>query len=169
MSRGNVLFPFHTPRSPPWRPCCPVFVRSPPGWIGGFPLAGVSLSMYPDEVRGNFEWLMLSGLRALKFLGNQGITALGNLVLSRRDSLLLDARSTVRAEEVAHLHYAALPSSSGIFPTPLLDSALNKMRSASNDALVQRILHPPKIPSKSSAWGWWGTVISLSHLNGFIH
>ena len=105
----------------------------------------------PDEVRGNFERLMLSGSRALEFLGSQGVTALGNLVLSHRDSLLLDARSTVPAEEVARLRFADLPSSPGIFPTPLLDSALTKMGGASNDALVQRALHPPKIPCKSSA------------------
>ena len=35
-----------------------------------------------DEACGNFERLMLSGSRALEFLGNQGVTALGNLVLS---------------------------------------------------------------------------------------
>ena len=102
-----------------------------------------------DEARFNFERLMLSGSRVLEFLSNQGVTALGNLVLSHRDSLLLDTRSTVPAEEVACLRYADLPSSSGIFPTPLLDSALTKMRAASNDALVQRMLHPPKIPRKS--------------------
>ena len=94
---------------------------------------------------------MLSGSRALEFPGNQGVTALGNLVLSRRDSLLLDARSTVPAEEVARLHNADLPSSSGIFPPTLLDSALTKMRAASNDTVVQRTLHPPKIPRKSSS------------------
>ena len=105
----------------------------------------------PDEVRGNFERLMLSGSRVLEFLGAQGVTALGNLVLSHRDSLLVDAWSTVPAEEVARLRYADLPSSPGIFPSPLLDSALTKMRAASNDALVQRTLLPPKIPWKSSA------------------
>ena len=82
----------------------------------------------PDKVRGNFEQLMLSGSRSLEFLGTQGVTALGNLVLSHRDSLLLDARSMVPAEEVESLRYADLPSSSGIFPAPLLDSALTKMR-----------------------------------------
>ena len=105
----------------------------------------------PNEVRGNFERLMLSGSRSLEFLGNQGITALGNPVLSSQDSLLLDARSTVPAEEVTRLRYAALPLSPGIFPTPLLDSAPNKMCGASNNTLVQRKLHPPKIPHKSSA------------------
>ena len=33
------------------------------------------------EARANFERLMLSGSRALEFLGGQGVTALGNLVL----------------------------------------------------------------------------------------
>ena len=94
--------------------------------------------------------LMLSGSRDLEFLGCQGVTALGNLVLSCRDSLL-DVRSTVPAEEVACLHYAALPSSASLFPSALLDSALGKMRKASNDALVQKTFHPPKIPRKSSA------------------
>ena len=55
------------------------------------------------------------------------------------------------AEEVACLRYADLPSSFGLFPLLLLDSALTKMHAASNDALVQRTLHPPKIPWKSSA------------------
>ena len=94
---------------------------------------------------------MLSGSRALEFLGCQGVTALGNLMLSCRDLLLLDVRSTVPAEEVARLCYAALPSSAGLFPSPLLDSALDKMRTASTDTLVQNTLHPPKIPQKSSA------------------
>ena len=109
------------------------------------------LEHLPNEVRGNFERLMLSGSRALEFLGTQGVTALDNLVVSQQDSLLLNARSTVPAEKVAHLRYADLPSSPGIFPTPLLDSALNKMHAASNDALVQWSLHPTKIPRKPSA------------------
>ena len=105
-----------------------------------------------DEACGNFEGLMLFGSRALEFLDCQGIPALGNLMLSRRDSLLLDVKSTVPAEEVARLCYAALPSSAGLFPSALLDSALDKMRAASNNALVQKTLHPPKILRKSSAW-----------------
>ena len=36
-----------------------------------------------DEAHGNFELLMLSGSRALEFLGCQGVTALVNLVPSR--------------------------------------------------------------------------------------
>ena len=59
--------------------------------------------------------------------------------------------STVPAAEVARLRYANLPSSSGLFPSTLLDSALHKMHAASNDALVHRTLHQPKIPRISSA------------------
>ena len=104
-----------------------------------------------DEACGNSERLMLPGSRALEFLGRQGVIALSNLVLSRPDSLLLDVTSMVLVEEVARLHYAALPLSTGLFATSLLESALVKMCEASNDALVQKTLHPPKIPKKSSA------------------
>ena len=107
----------------------------------------------PVEVRADFERLMLSGSRALEFLASQGSTALGNLVLSRRDSLLADVRSMVPAEEVTRLRYSPLPETVSIFPSPLLDSALAKMRAAANDALVQRTLHPPRIPRKPAASG----------------
>ena len=106
-----------------------------------------------DEVCADFERLTLSGSRALEFLASQGCTALGNLVLSRRDSLLADVRSTVLAEEVVRLRYSPLPETVSIFPSPLLDSALTKMRAAENDALVQRTLHLPRIPRKPAAAG----------------
>ena len=107
----------------------------------------------PVEVRSDFKRLILSGSRALEFLASQGTTALGNLVLSRRDSLLADVRSTVPAEEVARLRYSPLPETVSIFPSPLLDLALTKMHAATNDALVQRTLHPPRIPRKPAAGG----------------
>ena len=107
----------------------------------------------PDGVHADFERLMLSGSRALEFLASQGCTTLGNLVLSRRNSLLADVRSTVPAEEVARLRYAPLPETVAIFPSPLLDSALSKMRAAANDALVQRTVHPPRIPWKPVGTG----------------
>ena len=72
-------------------------------------------------------------------------------MLLHRDSLLLDVKSTALAEEVARLCYAALPLSAGLFPAALLDSALDKMCTALNDALGVKTLHPPKIPRKSSA------------------
>ena len=74
----------------------------------------------PDEVRADFERLILSGSRALEFLAIQGCMALGNLVLSRLDSLLADIRSTVPAEEVARLRYSPLPETVALFPSPLL-------------------------------------------------
>ena len=107
----------------------------------------------PVEVRADFERLMISGSRALEFLASQGCTTLGNLVLARRDSLLADVRSTVPAEEVARLRYSPLPETASLFPHPLLDSALLKMRAAASDALVQRTLHPPRIPRKPAAVG----------------
>ena len=109
--------------------------------------------LFPVESRADFERLMMSGSRALEFLASQGCTALGNLVLSRRDALLADVRSTVPAEEVARLRYSPLPLSASIFPHALLDSALLKMRASASDALVQRTLHPPRIPRKPAASG----------------
>ena len=110
----------------------------------------------PIEVRADFERLMISGSRALEFLASQGCTTLGNLVLARRDSLLSDVRGTVPAEEVARLRYSSLPETASIFPHPLLDSALLRMRAAASDALVQRTLHPPRIPRKPAATGQSG-------------
>ena len=109
--------------------------------------------LLPLESRADFERLMMSGSRSLEFLASQGCTALGNLVLSRRDALLADVRGTVPVEEVARLRYSPLPLSAAIFPHTLLDSALFKMRAAASDALVQRTLHPPRIPRKPAASG----------------
>ena len=114
----------------------------------------------PIEVRADFERLMISGSRALEFLASQGVTTLGNLVLERRDSLLADVRGTVPAEEVARLRYSPLPQTVSIFPHHLLDSALLKMRAAASDALVQRALHPPRIPRKPAASGGSSTARS---------
>ena len=109
--------------------------------------------LLPLESRADFERLMMSGSRSLEFLASQGCTALGNLVLSRRDVLLADVRGTVPVEEVARLRYSPLPLSASIFPHTLLDSALLKMRAAASDALVQRTLHPPRIPRKPATAG----------------
>ena len=109
--------------------------------------------LLPLESRADFERLMMSGSRSLEFLASQGCTALGNLVLSRRDALLADVRGTVPVEDVARLRYSPLPLSASIFPHTLLDSALLKMRAAASDALVQRTLHPPRIPRKPATAG----------------
>ena len=47
----------------------------------------------------------------------------------------------------------SLPETISIFPSPMLDSELTKMQAAANDALVQRTLHPPRIPRKPAAAG----------------
>ena len=107
----------------------------------------------PIEARADFERLMISGSRALEFLASQGCTTLGNLVLARRDALLADVRGTVPLEEVARLRYSPLPQTASVFPHALLDSTLLKMRAAASDALVQRTLHPPRIPRKPAASG----------------
>ena len=123
-------------------------------WLGWWlSMCGGFREHLPDEVRADFERLILSGSRALEFLASQGSTALGNLILSRRDSLLADVRSTVPAEEVARLRYSPLPETVSIFPSPLLESALTKMRASANDALVRCTLHPPRIPRKPAAAG----------------
>ena len=92
-------------------------------------------------------------LRAVDPLWVESPGVLGNLVLSRRDSLLADVHSMVPAEEVACLCYSLLPKTVSIFPSALLDSALTKMCAAANDALVQRTLHPPRIPRKPATGG----------------
>ena len=51
------------------------------------------------------------------------------------------------------LRCSPLPETVSLFPSPLLDLALTKMRAAANDALVQRTLHPPRIPQKPAAAG----------------
>ena len=87
-----------------------------------------------------------------EFLASQVMTALGNHVLTKRDSLLRDPQSTVPVEALSRLRHASLPSSSAaIFPTPLLDDALSKSRTSANDALVKKSLHPPRIPKKASS------------------
>ena len=59
----------------------------------------------------------------------------------------------VLTKEVARLRYSPLPETVSIFLSPLLDSELNKMCAAANDALVQRTLHPPRIPWKPASGG----------------
>ena len=108
--------------------------------------------LLPLESRADFERLMMSGSRSLEFLASQGCTALGNLVLSRRDALLADVRGTVPVEEVARLRYSPLPLSASIFPHPLLDSALLKMRAAASDA---RAAHSPSAQDSSETCGVW--------------
>ena len=105
------------------------------------------------EVPANFERLMLSGSRALEFLGGQGVAALRNLVLSHQDSLLLDVCSTVPAEEVTLLHFYVMH-----LCCPLLCSSLHPYSRSlwprcalpPMTLLSKKTLHPPRIPKKSA-------------------
>ena len=109
-------------------------------------------SRLPADSKPEFERMMLSVGRAVEFLACQVVTALGNHVLAKRDSLLRDPQSMVPVEALSRLRHAPLPSSSAaIFPTPLLDEALSKCRASANDALVKKSLHPPRIPKKISS------------------
>ena len=54
---------------------------------------------------------------------------------------------------MARLRYSPHPEMVALFPSPLLDSALTKMRAAANDALVQRTFHPPRIPRQPAVAG----------------
>ena len=109
-------------------------------------------SLLPADAKPEFERMMLSVGRAVEFLASQVVTALGNHVLAKRDSLLRDPQSMVPVEALSRLRHAPLPSASAaIFPTPLLNDALSKSRASANDALVKKSLHPPRIPKKVSS------------------
>ena len=153
MRLRSVPFLCQPHRSPRWRPCFLVCVRSLPGWTGGCRPGGGFRDHLPIEVRADFERLMISGSRALEFLASQGCTTLGNLVLARRDSLLADVRGTVPDEEVARPRYSSLHETASIFPHPLLDSALLKMRAAASDALVAE--DSPSAQDSSETCGVW--------------
>ena len=114
-------------------------------WLSILSKLGESL---PEDAHSNFQRLMVSGTKSLEFLGSQTTPVLANLVLLRRDSLISDVRSTVPTEELSRLRHAPLPPSSALFPPTLLDTALSKTRAASNDALVHKALHPPRIPKR---------------------
>ena len=109
-------------------------------------------SLLPADSKTEYERMMLSVGRVVEFLASQVMTALGNQVLAKRDSLLRDPQSMVPVEALSRLRHAPLPSvSAAIFPTPLLNDALSKSRASANDALVKKSLHPPRIPKKVSS------------------
>ena len=87
-------------------------------WLATLSELGDSL---PEETRGDFQWLVVSGSKVLEFLGSQ-TSALSNLTLLRRDSLLADVRLSVPPEELSRLHHAPLPTSSALFPPGHLDT-----------------------------------------------
>ena len=90
----------------------------------------------------------MSGAKAVDYQGSRAVSALVNLLLSRRDSLLSAVPSTVPEREVLQLRHAPLPSTSSIFPSDLLESAITEAHAALNDALVRESLHSSRIPRK---------------------
>ena len=110
-------------------------------------VSGFSEALHPSA-QANFERILSSGSKAIVFVGSQAGPALANLLLSRSDSLLAEVRYTVPAEELSLLRHSPLPPAAAIFPSTLLDTALNKARAASNDALVHKALHPARIPKR---------------------
>ena len=110
-------------------------------------VSGFREALHPSA-QANFERILSSGSKALAFVGSQAVPALANLLLSRRDSLLTEVRSTVPIEELSLLRHSPLPPTAAIFPSTLLGTALNKARAASSDALVHKALHPPRIPKR---------------------
>ena len=107
-------------------------------------ISGFCEALHPSA-QANFERILSSGPKALAFVGSHAVPALANLLLSRRDSLLAEVRSTVPAEELFLLRPSPLP------PATLLDTALNKARAASNDALVHKALQTPPTHPYSEA------------------
>ena len=105
-------------------------------------VSGFSEALRPSA-QANFERILLSGSKAIAF-----VPALANLLLSRRDSLLAEVRYTVPTEELSLLRHSPLPPAAVIFPSTLLDTAFNKARAASNDAVVHKALHPARIPKR---------------------
>ena len=112
-------------------------------------VSGFREALHPSA-QANFERILSSGSKALAFVGSQAAPALANMLLSRRDSLLAEVRSTVSTEELSLLRHSPLPPAAAIFPSTLLDTALNKSRAASSDALVHKALHPPLIPKRTA-------------------
>ena len=110
-------------------------------------VSGFCEALHPSA-QANFVRILSSGPKGLAFVGSQAVPALANLLLSRRDSLLSEVRSTVLAEELSLLRRSPLQPAAAIFPSTLLDTALNKARAASNDAFVHKTLHPPCIPKR---------------------
>ena len=67
-------------------------------------------SRLPADSKPEFERMMLSVGRAVEFLASQVVTALGNHVLAKRDSLLRDPQSMVPVEALSRLRHAPLVS-----------------------------------------------------------
>ena len=111
-------------------------------------VSGFRKALHPSD-QANFERLLSSGLKTLAFMGSQTVPTLANLMLSRRNSLTAEVKSTVPTEELSLLRHSLLPTSTAIFPSALLDTALNKARATPMMPLSIRPCTSPAFPSDS--------------------
>ena len=112
-------------------------------------------SHLPAEFQAEFRRLMLSGAKTIDYMACHAVNGLANLTLARKDWLLDKFPSTLPQQELSRLRHAPLPSSYLISPD-MVETAISRNRTASNDALVQKSLFgtgAPRIPKvkKSSA------------------
>ena len=98
-------------------------------WLSTMSKFGESL---PEDSHSHFQRLIVSGAKTLEFMASQTTTVLTNLLLLRRDSLLLEVCSSIPTEELSRLRHAPVPSSPALF---------NKACAASNNALVHKAPH----------------------------
>ena len=138
--RRNALFLCLTLKFLFWKLCCRVSARSRRGWTGGFRLLGVSVSICrAKSVRTSNDWCPLV---------REHLSSWAAKVSWPWEILCF--RAGIRSYWTFAPRHAPLPSTASLFPPPLLETALTRMRAASNDALVQKTLHPPRIPKKST-------------------
>ena len=99
--------------------------------------------------RPKFERLLVSGGRALSFLTSQITNLWANLVLRRRDTVRRSFSKQVSAESSLGLRNSSLLASPSLFSESDIQTALERKRSASQDALIQRAVSF-KAPSGAS-------------------
>ena len=108
----------------------------------------------PAEEQASFDRFLGSGSKAVEFMASHSFTALTNLVLARRDSVLTCVRSSVPQDSLSALRNAPLASSSShLFPSRLVQEAVDKARASDSDTLIQRTLTSARIPKISGRGG----------------
>ena len=96
-----------------------------------------------------FTRLMISGSRAVEFVSKTSTTALTNLMLVHRDSVLPSLHSLVTLEDRVRLRCAPLPTSSFLFSRELIAEVSENMRSSAQDSLILDACVPKRIPKVS--------------------
>ena len=101
---GEIKWPQATSDSPPLLSAHWPGIGETISWLDWWlsTVSGFREALHPSA-QANFERILSSGSKALAFVGSQAVPALANLLLSHRDSLLAEVRSTVPAEELSLL------------------------------------------------------------------